>query len=241
MKNILVFGTVLFLFGVVPVFSQENPVAQPVTITPPLLLGLKEKIQDNENWKDPQPPRKDADGKGLSTDNDEDHCPTGSVLKDLGDPAVFSEIQKIVQTERSSGRYQWHTTQSWAYCHDREGGRDWIGWPTGDTFHWVLLQNGRFWWHDNYAERWLSFYGGTWWWQGAKGTVQAYLEDGHYHACDANGVLGEDLWTTGVVEELNEPLKKETSPGSKPEGKDHPRHTGLGSDRAGGAMDDFGD
>ena len=205
------------------VFALEEPSreAQPVTIAKPLLLNKKEKIPDGENLKNPRPPQKNADGSHLAAENEEDLCPRGAAINNLADVSVFSDIQAINKAKHSSGKYSWHTLSAWNYCHFHEGGRDWYGWRTGETFHWVLFRNNRFWWRDPYAGRWLYFYEGYWWWQGGKDfqKIQVFLEDGHYHICDANGILGEDLWTTGVKEEVTEPVKKKTPTPSLDKGR----------------------
>ncbi|HEY5037553.1 MAG TPA: hypothetical protein VIJ93_00615, partial [bacterium] len=88
----------------------------------------------------------------------------------------------------------------WNYCHYLDKKRNhWYGWKTGEAFHWVLDHGGCFWGRDAVTGRWLYFYKGYWWWPDEKssGKVQVYMDDGHYHLCDANGTLGEDLGATG--------------------------------------------
>lgn len=41
-----------------------------------------------------------------------------------------------------------------------------------------------------------------------KPLFQVVLKDGHYHACDSTGVLGEDLMQTGKEEVVTEPVEK---------------------------------
>lgn len=198
----------------------------------PLVLTDKERIKDDQKYDLPKPPRKGSDNQPIDLINDEDDCPMGPDMRNLIGAEVLPALVKLDKIQKDHGKYQWFGASNWDYCHYRDGDRDWYGWKTGDSFHWVLFRYGFFWWRDNYAERWLYFYQGYWWWQSAKApvTTQVFMDDKHYHACDANGVLGDDLWTTGVVESITAPVVKPTAnatPG---------RHRGGGHHHGGGGM-----
>jgi hypothetical protein len=235
MKITLVIGFTLSLMGCSLLHAEDAaPLGdQPVTIVKPPSITLKEKISDGEGYKTPRPPKRNFDEKSLDLVNDEDHSPRGEPILNLSDPAIFSQIQSIDKTEHISGKHHWHKFNAWDYCHFYEGGKNWYGWRTGETFHWVLYFNNHLWWHDPFAERWLYFYKGYWWWQGGKDLqdTQVYLEDGHYHVCAPDGVLGEDLWTNGKKDVVTEPFKKE--PTREPL-TDSPGHDGHGTGLGGG-------
>jgi len=116
------------------------------------------------------------------------------------------------------------------YCHFRDGsGNHWYGWPSGGNFLWAFFKAGHFWWHDTYAERWLYFDRGYWRWQEPKkDQFQIYLENGHYYACDVNGVLGEDLFTLGTEEVVTQPVTKETPSTRNKEEDISPASGGMG-------------
>ncbi len=184
------------------------------TVPKPLVLKSREKMRDSESHRFPKPPKTNPDGTPWKEVND-DKAFWGPALTNLIDPTFFQGIEDFNKNEKKSGNYYWHKFQAWDYCHYRDGsGNQWYGWRTGSLFHWVLLAYGRFWWHDTFAERWLFFDKGYWWWQsGSKNSeIQVYLEDGHYHACNAEGVLGEDLMETGKQEVATKPVEKEVTP-----------------------------
>jgi hypothetical protein len=165
--------------------------------------------------------------------NDEDTAPQGIPLMDLTDRQTLQQIPVVNKTDRQSGKYFWHPFKGWNYCHYREGKRDWYGWHTGASFHWILWWSGRFWWRDNYAQRWLYFDQGFWWWQDPKvsNQFQVFLDDGHYHACDTNGVLGDNLLRAGTEEVETAPIAKPsatTMPGAKHNGHHGGHHSGGG-------------
>ena len=214
------------------VTANPDPAALAVTVGPPVMLGVNDLVEDNTGWASPHPPKWGPDGKRYHLDVDTDHCPYGDRFLPLaGD---FAQLQGLGKADGASGKHFWHKIMDKDYCHYRDGGRDWWGWRTDDdTFHWVLLRGPRFWWHDTYANRWLSFYNGHWWWQGAKGSVQVYLENGHYYLCGKDGTLGDDLWTTGVVESANKPVEKEVTPGEGDRDSKGLRHGGIGGSQTG--------
>jgi hypothetical protein len=225
-KRFFYFWPLMFL--TVTLFAQQGPYTSPslATVPKPLLIEHKNKIPDSKNLNFPAPPRKDADGTLLQLKNETVSPPQGAAIESLTDDSIDSELKKLDRAERSSGRYQWHSADVWSYCHHREGGSDWYGWRTGSVFHWVLYRGSLFWWRDTYAGRWLYFYKGFWWWASGKKTkeIQVYMNDGRYHACDANGVLGADLGTTGVARAVADPVAEELTPGNGNGG----RHGGMG-------------
>jgi hypothetical protein len=206
--------------------SDLLPAMTPTPAVPkPLVLSGQDKIADNTHYKLPKPPKKYNDGTPLKLINDEESAPLGAVMRNLGDPAAVQQVPSINQKDSHSNKYYWHPYNAWNYCHYRDGDRNWYGWRMGETFHWVLWKEGRFWWHDPTSERWIYFDRGYWWWQDSKTprTFQVYLDDGHYHVSDSNGVLGDDLMKTGTEEVVTEPVAK-PSPSPTPGGKHGGRH-----------------
>jgi hypothetical protein len=193
----------------------------------PLVLSVQEKIPDNTHFRLPKPPKKYNDGTSLKLVDDETSTPLGAPMLNLGEPAALQQVPAINNKDGQLNKYYWHPYNAWNYCHFHEGDRNWYGWRMGDTFHWVLWWSGRFWWHDPYAERWLYFNRGYWWWQspGKPCTFQVYLLDGHYHVCDANGVLTDDLLKPGKEEDVTQPVPK-PSPSPTLSGKHGGHHGG---------------
>lgn len=230
MKKWLLAGMVAVVWGTQSVLALGlTPTDTPTPSLPkPLVFASKEKIPDKTNYSMPRSPRKYIDRSNLDLTNEENEVPQGPPIRNLGEPNAIQQVPSLNKEDRHSGRYYWHPYKEWNYCHFREGDRHWYGWRTGETFHWVLWRSGHFWWHDTYAERWLYFDRGYWWWQGPKPhQVQVFMEDGHYHSCDSNGVLGEDLMRTGTEEIATEPVAK-PSPNPTPGQKQGRRHGGLG-------------
>ncbi len=203
------------------------------TMAKPLALRAQEKILDSTDYPLPHPPHK-VGGTVMDLTNDENLPPQDAALRDLTDPKTLQQIPVVNKTDKQSGRYYWHPFRGWIYCHYRESHRDWYGWHTGESFHWILWRSGRFWWHDSYAQRWLYFDQGFWWWQDSKAPdqFQIFLDDGHYHACDVNGVLGDDLLRAGTEEVETAPVAKPsaaTTPGTKHAGHHGGHHMGGGT------------
>jgi hypothetical protein len=212
--------------------------AETPTIPVPVLLKDSEKMGDSEIHPLPLPPGKNADGTPLHV-ADSVQIPRGVAIDHLADPSLFPQIAVFNKSEDKSRDYYWHSLAGVDYCHYRGGsGSHWYGWPSNGNFLWVLYHAGHFWWHDTYAERWLYFDRGCWRWQGPKkNQFQVYLEDGHYHACDAKGVLGEDLFTLGTEEELTQPVVKETVIPLSKQKEDNPGPGGSMEDSGHGALD----
>ena len=206
------------------------------SVPPPLAPAAKERMKDSSWHPFPRPPRKYFDGTALGLSNDEDRVPQGSALRDLTDAPTLRQIPLVNKSDGPSGRYDWHPFKGWNYCHFREGDRNWYGWRTGGTFHWMLWWAGRFWWHDLYSQRWLYFDRGYWWWQGPHpNQFQVFLDDGHYHSCDTAGVLLDDLMRTGTEEVETGPVPKpgtSPTPGKKRSGRHagHHRDGAMGGD-----------
>ncbi len=217
----------VFAYDLVPTETSTPTMAKPVA------LPAQEKIRDSTFYPLPRPPHK-VEGKVMDLTNDEDLAPQGAALWDLTDHQTLQQIPAVNKMDKRSGRYYWHPFKGWNYCHYRDGHLDWYGWHTGGSFHWILWWSGRFWWHDSYAQRWLYFDQGFWWWQDPKGAnqFQLFLDDGHYHACDANGVLGDDLLRAGTEEVETAPVAKPsatTTPGAKQGGHHGGHHLGGGT------------
>jgi hypothetical protein len=200
-------------------FAQDAiPTETPTpALTRPMTLSVKERIPDSKHYNLPRPPSKYIDGTAMELDIDVDNPPFGPPILNLSDSTTLPQVPGVNKSDSSSGKYYWHPFEGWNYCHFKKDGLDWYGWRTGDAFHWVLWWDGRFWWHDEYAERWIYFNQGCWWWQNPRklGNFQVFLQDGHYHVCDANGALGDDLMRTGKEEIVTEPIEKETPYGHK--------------------------
>jgi hypothetical protein len=225
-KNIFGFGLFLLLSGGFhglllagePSTPEETPVATPApsltgtpTVPTPILLKDSDKLSDSDIHPIPPPPGKSADGAPLRLQSGGE-IPRGEAINNLADPSFLSQIAGFNKSEDKSKAYYWHSWGGVDYSHYRSGsGNHWYGWGSGGDFLWALYHAGHFWWHDAYAGRWLYFDRGYWRWQGPKkNQFQVYLENGHYYACDANGNLGDDLFTTGTEEDVTEPVVKET-------------------------------
>jgi hypothetical protein len=251
MKEILMggrlwMGMVLFLWGAGTAFAFDLIPTETATpsMPKPLALTTQEKIRDSIQYPLPRPPHK-VDGSAMDLTNEEDMPPQDAALRDLTDNQALQQIPEVNKSDKNSGKYYWHPFKGWNYCHYREGDRQWYGWHTGGAFHWILWRSGHFWWRDNYAQRWLYFDRGYWWWQEPKvsNQFQVFLEDGHYHSCDANGVLADDLMRAGTEEVETAPVAKPsvtTTPGAKHSGHHGGHHmsggtpggtgTGMGGD-----------
>jgi hypothetical protein len=223
--------------GVSPTIeATENPTPTPgetIRIPKPILLKGSERLGDSDYLLSPNAPRKGPDGIPWKVEAD-DHTPRGTAMANLEDPAFFNQIGDWNKTEVKPKVYYWHDFNGTPYCHFRDrSGNHWYGWAEGTAFRWALYRSGRFWWHDDYAERSLYFDRGYWWWQGhEKDQYQVYLEDGHYHVCGADGVLGEDLFTTGTEEVATQPVEKEVTPAAKADDSSMPSAgtgTGMGT------------
>ena len=226
---------VLFLWSVGKIFANDlipTETSTP-TMAKPIVLTAKEKIPDSIFYPLPHPPHR-VDGTAVTLTNDEESAPQGGGLRDLTDHQTLQQIPVVNKADKKSGRYYWHPFRGWIYCHYRDSHRDWYGWHTGESFHWMLWWSGRFWWRDSYAQRWLYFDQGFWWWRDPKAVnhFQIFLDDGHYHACDANGVLGDDLLRTGTEEVETAPVAKPsatTTPVAKRGGHHGGHHMGGGT------------
>jgi hypothetical protein len=216
-----------------PDFLSTPTPAAALTVAAPQWLEPKDLLDDGTGWKGPWPPKKDADGTRVHLENDTDHCPRGDRMGILASSDAVTLLQGFGKSDPSS-KHIWHKIGELSFCHFRDGDRDWYGWRTGDTFQWVLWRGGRFWWHDTYAGRWLSSYNGNWWWQSRKpkDSIQVYLENGHYYLCSKDGTLGDDLWTTGVVESANKPVEKVVTPAGERDDKGL-RKGGIGGSQMG--------
>jgi hypothetical protein len=253
-KIICSFGLLLILsgFGADSLLASDITVSTPAetptsgltfsatetpTLPKPMVLKGSDKMNDSENHSIPPPPKKDSDGNSIGVKNS-DQIPRGKALNNLTDPSILFQIPDFNKSEDKSKTYNWHPVKGEDYCHYRDGSSNhWYGWRSEVGFLWVLYRAGNYWWHDTYAERWLYFNRGFWWWQGSKkNQFQVYLEDGHYHAIDANGTLGDDLFTTGTEEVVTEPFVKETVvPLSKQQKEEGDPRSGSGQ----GGLDTF--
>ncbi len=214
----------------------ENPTplsGEATRIPTPMGLKGSDRLSDSEYHSSPFAPRKGPDGNTWKIQAD-DQIPRGLAMINLAAPALFDQIENWNKAEIKPRVYYWHSLNGTDYCHFRDkSGNQWYGWAEGPAFRWALYRSGRFWWHDSYAERSLYFDRGYWWWQGhRKDQYQVYLEDGHYHVCGIDGVLGDDLFTTGTEEVATQPVEKEVTPLSKPDDSAVPgagTGSGLGS------------
>jgi len=209
-----------------------SPVA---SLPKPMALTMKDKIQDTSRFSRPKPPSQYIDGEVLNLTIDEDSMPAGVVMLNLSDTITLEQIPEVNKADKHGNQYYWHPFKGWNYAHYRDGDRQWYGWRTGETFHWILWHEEHFWWYDTYAERWLYYDRGYWWWQNLKtpNAIQARLDDGHYHEVDANGALGEDLMATGTVEYVTGTPSPKTTPSA---GKKHGGHRGGSGMGKGGAL-----
>ncbi len=212
--------------------QEEQPTATPTPMPQPLILKAQVKLNDSDHHHLPRAPKIGPNGKAIRVDVD-DHISRGPFVEKLADPAAVTLIDGFNQTETKSEQTTWHSVNGLDYCHYRDGDNNWYGWRTGSDFHWVLFHGGLFWYHDRFADRWLYFDRGTWWWQGEDKTnpIQVYLEDNHYYTCDAKGVLGANLGTTGTEEVVTKPVVKETPMSSKDENP--AEHSGMGGGAGG--------
>ncbi len=207
--------------GVSPTIQAvENPTLTPdktVRIPKPIVLKDSDRLGDSEFRSNPKAPMKGFDGNSLQIEVD-DRIPRGLAMIQMEEPAFSLQMEDWNKSEKKPRVYYWHTYMGIDYCHYRGGsGTEWYGWAEGSAFRWVLYHSGHFWWHDGYAERSLYFDRGYWWWQGKrKDQFQVYLEDGHYHVCGPDGVLGDDLFTTGTEEVATQPVEKDLTPASTP-------------------------
>jgi len=186
-------GWLVILVVVAPVFGQDRLPEQEMTPTvpKPMQLSSRDRIRDSARYSLPNAPSEYADGSPMTVQGDWQSLPEGPAMADLTDPSALQQIPVIDHREKKPGKYYWHPYKGWFFCHILQNGRQWYGWRTGGTFHWVLWRSGHFWWRDEVADRWIYFDRGYWWWQNSHKpwNFQVCLPDGHYHACDAKGVL----------------------------------------------------
>ena len=182
-------------------------------IPKPIVLKASDRLGDSEYHSSPKAPGKGSDGISWKVEAN-NHIPRGKAMAQMEEPAFFNQIGDWNKSEIKPRTYYWHAFNGTDYCHFRDGsGNHWYGWAEGPSFHWVLYRSGHFWWNDSYAQRFLYFNRGYWWWQGnRKDQFQVYLQDGHYHVCDPDGVLGDDLFTTGTEEVATQPVEKDPTP-----------------------------
>lgn len=194
-----------------PVSTITPSIPETNTVPIPLVLKDTEKIFDSESHSIPPAPGKNAEGNPIHSESN-GQIPRGDLMNNLSDPSFLPQIESFNKSENKPRVYYWHSLKGLDYCHFRSGaGSHWYGWGSDVHFIWALYRAGHFWWHDDYAGRWLYFDRGYWRWQGPqKSQFQVYLENGHYYACDAKGNLGDDLFTTGTEEAVTEPVFKET-------------------------------
>jgi hypothetical protein len=230
MKKWIGIFLIVFLGTTNLVFALDfpTPVPVPPSLPRPLTITIKDKLSDSTKYDLPKPPSKYVDGTELVLMNDEDKAPQGPALQNLNDIDALEQIPSVNKADKNSHKYYWHPFKQWVYCHYRDSDRQWYGWHTGDQFHWILWWSSRFWWYDAYAERWLYYDRGYWWWQSLKknNQIQIFLDDGHFHVCDTNGVLGDDLMATGVEEEVTGSQSPKSTPG--PSGRHGGHHHGGG-------------
>lgn len=214
MKKYFLVGLAMAFGMVQPVFAQDSTPTETPTpaLSKPVSLSAKERLSDSRRYGLPAPPAQLNDGTPVTLENDVDDAPSSQAMAGLVDPSSLDPMASANKDETTSGKYYWHSFKAGNYCHVKKDGQDWYGWRTGDGFEWALWWGGRFWWHDNYAERSLYFNDGSWWWQSPKkaGNYQVFLPDGHYHVCSAQGVVGDDLMRTGTEEVETQPVEKET-------------------------------
>gem|GEM_PF-1847093 len=239
-SKILNLFALLLLYPLSACLAQDDaPTATPTPLPAPLTLKSQVKLNDSDHRHFPRAPKTGPEGKVLRVDVD-DHIARGLFVDNLTSPEAVSLIQGYNQGETKSDQYSWHTLNAKDYCHFHNGDSDWYGWRTGPDFHWVYSHSGLVWTHDHFADRWLYYDRGCWWWQGEDKAhpIQVYLEDGHYYACDATGVLGANLGTTGAEEVVTKPIVKETP--STPRDEDNPAaHAGMGGTGLGGGMKSY--
>jgi hypothetical protein len=216
--------------------AAENPTPTPneaIQIPKPIVLKGSDRLSDSEAHSSPQAPPKGFDGTPWKAEAD-DHIPRGAAMAQMEESTFFSQIGDWNKSEIKPRTYYWHAFNGTDYCHYRDAaGNQWYGWAEGSSFRWALYHLGHFWWHDDYAQRSLYFDRGYWWWQGhRKDQFQVYLEDGHYHVCGSDGLLGEDLFTTGTEEVATQPVEKDPTPISTP-GDDSGPPGGVGGGGSG--------
>ncbi len=215
-------------------FAQDAtpPDMTPTPVFPkPASIPVKERIPNARHYGLPRPPSQSLDGTPVTLDNDLDNVPLDQSMADLADPSALDQLSSANKADSVPQKYYWHSFKSGNYCHVKKDGHDWYGWQKDGAFHWVLWSGGRFWWRDDYADRWIYYDQGYWWWQNPKtASFQVFLQDGHYHVCDANGVLGDDLMRTGTEEVATQPVEKDT-----PTDRDKNWDKGLGGGKEMGA------
>jgi hypothetical protein len=241
MKKWIGLFLIIFFAATSAVLALDLPTVTPEysSLPRPLTITAVDKLSDSTKYNLPKPPDKYTDGTELVLMNDEDKSPQGPALQNLNNIDTLEQIASVNKADKNSNKYYWHPFKGWIYCHYRDGDRQWYGWHIGDQFHWILWWSSRFWWYDAYAERWLYFDRGYWWWQSLKknNQIQVFLDDGHFHACDANGVLGDDLMATGVEEEVTgSPSPKATPRQGGKHGGHHRGGGGMGGGSTGGSV-----
>lgn len=238
-----IFRLGLFLFTLIALVSmswaqdEDTPTPTATPLPTPVAVSLGAKLNDGDHRLLPRAPKIGPTGKVIRVDVD-DHIYRGAYLDKLADPTSFALIDGFNKSETKSQQDNWHEIQGSSFCHLREGDNDWYGFRTGPDFHWVLSHGGRIWFHDRFADRWLFYDQGNWWWQGndKKNPVQVFLKDNHYYACDAHGVLGNNLGTMGTEEVITKPIVKDTPVSAKDE---NPANAGMGGMGSGMGMKSY--
>jgi hypothetical protein len=161
-------------------------------------------IQDMEsdpmeggNFAEPDIPVKGQDETPLS-------ALSSSQAPDIGSVTGLINARKE-QTdgwmENATDQVIWFAHPQGRYCRftDLEG-NTWFGLLDGQKFQWVLWAKDRYWWHDSFAGRWLTFANGYWWFPGDSKTakVEVYL-NGDYHSFDPQGMVLADRDPVGEL------------------------------------------
>jgi hypothetical protein len=138
-------------------------------------------------------------------------------------------------SETPTDQLFWYPHPEGRYCRftDLEG-NTWFGLLDGQKFQWVLWAKNRYWWHDSFAGRWLTFSNGYWWFPGDSKTakIEVYL-NGDYHPFDTQGMVLADRDPVGELKsDYNGPFQGDFH-GGQSGGRAHGGRGPRGQSRSG--------
>jgi hypothetical protein len=104
--------------------------------------------------------------------------------------------------DTSDHGYGWYNWDGMNVCHYYDQfGYHWWGFYVGSVYFWTRFDHSRFWWYDQYWNRWVFLNNEQWWWQSPDNVTYIYTDGGYYQydSTDDGGVVMTPDPTTPVV------------------------------------------
>ncbi len=142
-------------------------------------------------WSPPPAPKTGPRG-GALTAAPVSRPPIAAHAAVLGNRAVVSTILSNQQSEIQPNRYYWHRDGGWDYVHYYSGGAHWYGFYVGPNYYWSRYHEGRWWWYDPGAQRYVYYNDGAWWWQNPAQPQTVYVYQNNAYVQYAPAPAGSD-------------------------------------------------